>query len=131
MSTMSGFFRFRRVLGLAGWMLVYAAVIAMAWEIVVSLKSARYTMISAGEHWYQLHAASLAAFQNFLAVKMPSAVGGPAADLLLSSPAWVVYGGTGLLLLGIAQIGRQSSGRPGRANKATLRDLAWHGHPFG
>jgi len=111
-------------------MLLYTAVIAMAWEIFVSLKSARYTMISAGENWYQLHAASLAAFQDFLAVQMPRAVGGPAADLLLNWPAWVVYGGTGLVLLGIAQIGRGSPAQPVRANKATARDLAWHGTMF-
>ncbi|MHA1566159.1 MAG: hypothetical protein ACTSX7_12670 [Alphaproteobacteria bacterium] len=124
---MSGFCRVRRAMGLAGWIFVYAAVIVIAWEIFVSIKSARYVMISAGEQWYQLHAPSLAAFQDFLAVQIPSVVANPLSDLLLSWPAGGVYGGAGLVLRGIARVGGESPADRGKPGKVALRDLAWHG----
>ena len=127
MSTMSGFFGVRRAVGLAGWIFVYGAVIDMAWEIFVSLKSARYALISAGDQWYQLHAKSLAAFQDFIAVQMPPGVANTLSNLLLDWPAWAVYGGAGLLLLGFAHMGDARPASVAKPSKASLRDLAWHG----
>jgi len=119
----------QRAMMVAGWGFAYAAIIAVAWEAFISIKAARYVMISAGEQWQQVHGASLAAFQEYVAVQLPSLIAGPLSDLLLNWPAWTLYGGAGLLLLGLGRLGRAAE-TGGRRRRRPVQDLGWHGPSF-
>lgn len=129
MSTQRCFSQIRWAIGLAGWGFIYAAILAVAWEAFTSIKSARYVMVTAGEQWHQVHGASLAAYQEFVATRVPSLIAGPMSDLLLAWPAWAVYGGAGFVLLGLGRMRRESADNGGRGKRAA-EDLGWQGSSF-
>ena len=94
----------RTVLRIVARPLLLVAVVALVYDGTRTLAGGSgFVITSLAEHWQSLHPASLLAFKGALSQLHPMAwdAGG---QRLVRLPAWVVAGGTGLLL---AWIGRK------------------------
>ncbi len=80
-----------------GWILVLAALGAIAYEVMVALSAGSWRMIALGEMWFKLHTASLnisqAAIQRYVAPWLWE----PVITTILLWPGWAVFGVPGVL----------------------------------
>jgi hypothetical protein len=75
------------------------AAIAVGAEFVEWFHTGAWVSIAAGQFWYSLHAASLAAVHAFILRDLHPSLWDPVMTWILSRPAWAVTGVPGLLLL--------------------------------
>ena len=85
-----------RVLGM--WFLL-AGVVALVIDITRTLAADALVMTRLGEHWFQLHVASLNASQAGIQRYVHPALWDPFILSLLQTPTWVVFMTLGILLI--------------------------------
>ena len=81
-----------------GWVLVAAALAALGADIVASLAARSLDITPLGQHWFELHRASLglaqAAVQRYLLPQLWD----PVIQTVLLWPTWAVFGVPGAVL---------------------------------
>lgn len=96
-----------RVLRVIGVLLVLAALALLAREAWVWHETGRWTIVSAGKLWFELHKDSLQLAQPAIERHVWAPLWDPAILTVLQWPAWALTGGLGLLLLLLAQLPRR------------------------
>ena len=81
---------------IVGWILVLAALAALAYEVMVAINGDGWRMIALGEMWFKLHPHSLnttqAGIQRYLAPWLWE----PGITTILLWPGWAVFGLPGI-----------------------------------
>jgi DMSO/TMAO reductase YedYZ heme-binding membrane subunit len=96
-----------RVLGI--WSLLAAAVILIN-DGTRSLTSGTWATTRLGEHWYNLHPASLNASQAGIERYVHTALWDPVIVSILHTPSWIIFGIVGVLLYWIGRRRRRRQG---------------------
>ena len=95
-------------LGLAvGLVLVFLALAALGYEILLAISGGTWRMIAAGELWYALDPGSLNFAQAITQRYLHPALWDPILQSVLTWPAWSLLGGPGIALV-VALSGRRS-----------------------
>lgn len=89
----------RRMAGGLGWLLIFAAVAALAYELGLAWQNGAYRMVAAGELWYRLDPSSLNLSQAIVQRYLHPVLWNPVIVSLLQWPAWSLLGGPGVLLV--------------------------------
>ena len=87
---------------LGGWSLL-VAVIALVIDVTRTLAADSLVMTRLGEHWFQLHAASLNASQAGIQRYVHPALWDPAILAVLQTPTWLIFALLGLVLFWIGR----------------------------
>ena len=91
------------VLRLFGAWALLVSVISLVIDVTKTLATDTLVMSRLGEHWFQLHAASLNASQAGIQRNVHPALWDPVIVALLQTPTWVVFALLGLLLFWIGR----------------------------
>ncbi len=91
-----------------GWVLLIAALAALAYDAVASLRGGGFTLHAAGELWYMLNPDTLNMLQAGIQRRVWPYLWDPIIVTILLWPAWLVLGVPGALLVWLC---RQRSGR--------------------
>jgi hypothetical protein len=88
-----------RVLHVAGWLLVVAAIAALGNELGLAWRQGAYEPVAAGALWYQLDVSSLNLIQAITQRYLHPALWDPIIVTILQWPAWSLLGGPGAALV--------------------------------
>ena len=88
-----------RILHLAGWVLVLAAIAALGNELGLALQQGAYAPLAAGALWYQLDVSSLNLVQAITQRYLHPVLWDPIIAAALQWPAWSLLGGPGVALV--------------------------------
>ena len=80
-----------------GWILVLAALGAVAYEVMEALRSNGWRMIALGEMWFKIHAPSLNGAQAGIQRYVAPWLWEPVITTILLWPGWAVFGVPGVL----------------------------------
>ena len=80
-----------------GWILVLAALGAVAYEVMAAVSQGSWRMIALGEMWYKLHPHSLNTAQAGIQRNVAPWLWEPVITTILLWPGWVVFGVPGIL----------------------------------
>jgi hypothetical protein len=90
-----------------GWVLVYLALAALGYEVLLAAANGTWRMIAAGELWYALDRNSLNLTQAITQRYLHPALWDPLIQSLLTWPAWSLLGAPGVALV-VALSGRRN-----------------------
>jgi hypothetical protein len=90
-----------------GWVLVFLALAALGYEVLLAIASGSWRMIAAGELWYALDRDSLNFTQAITQRYLHPALWDPLIQSLLTWPAWSLLGAPGVALV-VALSGRRN-----------------------
>jgi hypothetical protein len=90
-----------------GWVLVFLAVAALGYEVLLARAGGTWRMIAAGELWYALDPGSLNFAQAITQRYLHPVLWDPVIQSALTWPAWSLLGGPGIALV-VALSGRRS-----------------------
>jgi hypothetical protein len=82
-----------------GWVLVFLALAALGYEVLLAIASGSWRMIAAGELWYALDRGSLNFTQAITQRYLHPALWDPILQSVLTWPAWSLLGGPGVALI--------------------------------
>ncbi len=80
-----------------GWILVLAALGAIAYEVMAAVNAGSWRMIALGEMWFKLHTASLNISQAAIQRHVAPWLWEPVITTILLWPGWAVFGVPGVL----------------------------------
>ena len=75
-----------------GWILLLAALGAVAYEVMAALTEGGWRMIALGEMWFKVHASSLNAAQAGIQRYVAPWLWEPVITTILLGPGWLVFG---------------------------------------
>ena len=82
-----------------GWILIFAGVAALIFQIGDMIETGVWTSVSLGQVWFDFHTASLNAAQAGIQRYLWPALWDPGIQTVLSWPAWIIVGVPGIALL--------------------------------
>jgi hypothetical protein len=82
-----------------GWVLVFFALAALGYEVLIAAANGTWRMIAAGELWYALDRNSLNLAQAITQRYLHPALWDPLIQSLLTWPAWSLLGAPGVALV--------------------------------
>ena len=85
----------------AGYLLVFTALAAFAYELIVGLEAGAWRIIPVGELWFDLHVGSLNFVQAIVQRYIHPWLWDPVLSSILQWPAWSLLGGPGAILLSL------------------------------
>ena len=84
-----------------GWLMVFAASIALLYEVIVAIDSGAYRIIPVGEIWFDLHVPSLNFVQAIVQRYIHPWLWDPLLTSILLQPAWSLLGAPGAILVSL------------------------------
>lgn len=87
------------VLRILGWLLVLAALVMIGRAVFAWSVTGEWTMIPAGQLWFELHRESLLLLQPAIERHVWPPLWDPGITTILQWPAWAVFGVPGVILL--------------------------------
>ena len=93
-----------------GWALLAVALVALGADIVGWLSSGSLRVTSLGQHWFEIHRASLGLAQAAVQRHVLPELWDPVIQTVLLWPTWAVFGVTGAVLAYLCRGRRRASG---------------------
>lgn len=93
----------RRVLNIIGWILLALGVVILCYDLVKWMLSGDFLLIDAGLLWNSLHPTSLQVAEPAIARYIHPFLWYPVITTILLTPAFVVFGLPGLVLLAVTR----------------------------
>ena len=92
----------QRMVGLTGWVLGAAAVVAFANDLISFAQTGTYRVIPAGQVWFDIHVASLNLTQAVVQRFLHPLLWDPVIATMLQWPAWSLLGAPAAVFIAIA-----------------------------
>ena len=92
----------QRMVGLTGWVLGAAAVVAFANDLISFAQTGTYRVIPAGQVWFDIHVASLNLTQAVVQRFLHPLLWDPVIATILQWPAWSLLGAPAAVFIAIA-----------------------------
>jgi hypothetical protein len=92
----------QRMVGLAGWVLAAAALVAFANDLISFAQTGTYRVIPAGQVWFNIHVASLNLTQAVVQRFLHPLLWDPVIATILQWPAWSLLGAPAAVFIAIA-----------------------------
>ena len=93
----------RRVLNIIGWILLAVGVVVLCHDLVKWMLSGDFAVIDTGLLWHSLHPGSLQIAEPAIARHIHPFLWHPVITTILLTPAFVVFGLPGLVLLAVTR----------------------------